>query len=45
MRQNVLDHQKEYLQDVKAVLESFYVDDGLPTAEFVEGAIELQVQH
>ena len=44
MRKNALDHQKEYPQAIKAVLESFYVDVNLTGAESVEDAIELQAQ-
>ena len=44
MKQNVLNHQKEYPKVIKAVVESFYVDDGLTGADSVEEAIELQEQ-
>ena len=32
MKQDALNHQNEYPKAVKAVVESFYVDDGLPGA-------------
>ena len=41
MRQKALDHQKEYSQVIKAVLEPFYVDEGLTGAESVEEALKL----
>ena len=44
VKQNAHDFAIQYPLAVKAVEESFYVDDGLTGAETIEGAIELQVQ-
>ena len=42
MKQNAIDHAAAYPVTVKAVNESFYVDDGLTRADTVQGAIRLQ---
>ena len=42
MRPNAIDHELSYPQAARAVLESFYVDDGLTGADSVEEAIELR---
>ena len=42
VKQNALDFAMEYPLAVKAVEESFYVDDGLTGADSVDGAIKLQ---
>ena len=44
MKQNALNHKKEYPKAFKAVVESFYVDDSLTGADSVEEAIELHEQ-
>ena len=44
MKQNMIDHHKEYPQAVKAVLEPFYVDDTLSGVNSIRDAIELQGQ-
>ena len=42
LRRNVLDYQQEYPQAAEVALESFYVDDGLVEADFVDDAIQLR---
>ena len=42
VKQNATEHVGEFLLAVKAVEESFYVDDGLAGADTIEGAIRLQ---
>lgn len=44
VKQNALNFARDYPLAVKAVDESFYVDDGLASADSVEEAIELQRQ-
>ena len=44
VKQNALDFALEYPQAIKAVANSFYVDDGLTGADSIEEAIQLQ-QH
>ena len=44
MRQNTLDYQKEYPQAVKAVLDFFYVYDGLTGGKSIKNAVKLQAQ-
>ena len=44
VKQNALDFALEYPQAVKAVEDSFYVDDGLTGADSIEEAIQLQQQ-
>ena len=39
LRQNVLDHQREYPQAAKVAMELFYVDDGLAGAHSVDDEI------
>ena len=41
MRQNALDHQRMYPLDAQAVMDSFYVDDGLDGADSIDEAIKL----
>ena len=40
MGQNVIDHEMSYSQATRAMLESFYVDDGLTEADSVEEETE-----
>ena len=40
MRQNAIDHELSFPQAVWAILESFYVDDGLTGADSIGEAIE-----
>ncbi len=42
VRQNANEHAWEFVIAASAVLESFYVDDGLVGADSVEGAIKLK---
>ena len=44
VKQNAVEHAQEFPLASSAVLESFYVDDGLVGADLVEGAIDLQKQ-
>ena len=44
LRQNAVDHITEFPMAAKAVLNSFYVDDGLIGADSVEEDISLQKQ-
>ena len=44
VKQNAFDHLEEYPQAAKAVLDLFYVDDGLTGAKSIEDAVELQSQ-
>jgi hypothetical protein len=44
VRQNSLDYGKVYPLAARAVEDSFYVDDGLTGANFVEETVELHVQ-
>ena len=44
VKQNAIKHAQEFPLASSAVLESFYVDDGLVGADSVEGAIDLQKQ-
>ncbi len=44
LRQNAIDYAKTYPLAVRAVRESFYVDDGLVGADSVPEAVELQKQ-
>ena len=44
MKQNILNHGKEFPQAAKAVLESFYVNDGPIGANSIEEAKDLQLQ-
>ena len=39
MKQNALDHQREYPEAIKAVLEFFYVDDTLTGADSIKDAV------
>ena len=42
VRQNAIDHISEFPLAAKAVLTSFYVDDGLTGADSIDEAITLQ---
>ena len=42
MRQNALDRHRKYLLTAQAVMDSFYVYDGLVGADSVDEAIKLQ---
>ena len=42
VKQNAIDHAADYPLAFKAVIESFYVDDGLGGADTVQGAVRLQ---
>ena len=44
VKQNAIDHAEKYPQASRAVLESFYVDDGLTGADTLADAVELQGQ-
>ena len=44
IRQNALDHEKSHPQAAQAVLNAFYVDDGLLGEDSIEKAIRLQAQ-
>ena len=45
VRQNAMDHELSFLQATKAILDAFYVDDGLIGADSITQGIELQNQH
>ena len=44
VRQNALDYGQVYPKASQAVLESFYVDDGLTGTDSVRDTIQLQIQ-
>lgn len=44
IRQNALDHEKSHPQAAQAVLDEFYVDDGLTGEDSIEKGITLQTQ-
>ena len=44
MWRNAMDHELRYPQATKAILDSFYVDDGLIGADSIIHAIQLQKQ-
>ena len=41
VKQNALDHAMEYPLAAKSVDDSFYVDDGVTGADFIQEAVEL----
>ena len=44
IRQNALDHERSYPQAAQAVLDEFYIDDGLTGEDSITKAIKLQAQ-
>ena len=41
MRQNTMDHQRKYPLAAQAVMNDFYIDDGLDGADRIDEAIQL----
>ena len=41
MRQNALDHQEKYLLTIQAVMDDFYMDDGLNETDSIDEANKL----